>query len=244
MNEQIPGAPLPPQHNEASNPQTTPSDIKRRTYFLLMLAAVICGGVIIVASVMTKASDIRSTVTKSSPSSYTRNTDIATTSVSQKVIDESWKTYQSDKYNYSLSHPADYTVQTGNSGSQLLEKVSFLSSSSPHPLITVLVWENTPTPLQKPDVENWCFRTLKDEARKEKMLCAFLSGVAIEDATLDNKIAYRVNYYNSDQEKVDFYIIPLETHIITVQAITLLDDKRYDNGISQAKQIVETLTFN
>lgn len=174
---------------------------------------------------------------------HSSNPSSQTTSGFQISPQPGWEVFTSSNYGYSFQYPTEYNLQVGSKGTQLLEKESVYDPSYRNPLFKFIVWQAPATPLQKADIENWCYTNLSDEAPQENILCAFLSTAAIDDTSVAGHIAYKVNYYNSDQEKVNFYIVPLANRVITIHVVTLLDSSHQNNGKSQAQKILSTLSL-
>jgi len=154
-----------------------------------------------------------------------------------------WNIYASSEFGYAFEYPKEYRVQQGEKGTQLLEKISVFDASYQYPLFKITVWGYPQGVLQRQDLEKWCFRTLLEEARKENLLCAFMSSAAIDEVEIDNALAYTVSSYSSFGEKVAYYIIPQTGKVIIIQSVTLLNDQRLDNGKSKAKEILQTFTL-
>lgn len=154
-----------------------------------------------------------------------------------------WIVYTSPEYGYTFEYPNSYRVEQGEKGTQLLEKISVFDSNYQYPLFKVTVWAYPSGVLQRKDIEMWCFRTLLEEARKENLLCAFMSSAAIDEVEIDDTLVYTVSSYSSFGEKVEYYIIPQNGRVIIIQSVTLLNEQRLDNGKSKAKEILQTLTL-
>jgi len=245
-----PAVPAPstqkPPNQSGQNPPEQPL-ISTTTLFI---AGIFIAFLLIILGIFYMRNNFLS-LTMPSRSSYTNSqhpdslvTETPPTTTHQTLpVAPGWKSYTSEAFGYALQYPSEYRLETGEKGAHLQEKVALFESNHASPVIKLIVWDNVSETLEKAGVENWCNKTLSSEALQEKMLCAFMSSAALDDTDIDNHPAFTMNYYNSDSERVNFYIIPMQSKIITIHATSFLDSTKKDDGTSQAKKILETISF-
>ena len=236
MPDQVTSSSLNPPSQPPLSPKQLP-DRPNEGFKLLFLGGIIIAFFVIILSLIFMKNSWRK-----SPVSTQMYTNIKPTGTSQPNK-PGWNIYESTGFGYTFEYPNDYRIEIGETGTHLLEKVSVFTTIYQYPLFKVTVWNYPGSALQRQDIENWCFRTLLEEARKENLLCAFMSSAAIDEIEIDNNLAFTVSSYSSFGEKVAYYIIPQTGKVIIVQSVTLLNDQSLDNGKSKAKEILQTFSM-